>query len=81
MIYAILLLLHIDGLTMSDIRYKWNDGLDSVQISSDVSLPQWKILGHRQKTMEASTSTGTLYVILTLKVHNIGGKISKYRFK
>ena len=80
MIYAILLLLHIDGLTMSDIRYKWNDGLDSVQISSDVSLPQWKILGHRQKTMEASTSTGTLYVILTLKVHNIGGKISKYRF-
>lgn len=46
------------GYTMSDIRYKWNDGLDSVQISSDVSLPQFKVLGHRQKTIEASLSTG-----------------------
>ena len=43
---------------MSDIRYKWNDGLNSVQISSDVSLPQFKVLGHRQKTIEASLSTG-----------------------
>ncbi|XP_040570160.1 gamma-aminobutyric acid receptor subunit beta isoform X2 [Lepeophtheirus salmonis] len=46
------------GYTMSDIRYKWNDGLNSVQISSDVSLPQFKVLGHRQKTIEASLSTG-----------------------
>ena len=45
---------------MSDIRYKWNDGLNSVQISSDVSLPQFKVLGHRQKTIEASLSTGAL---------------------
>ena len=51
-------LLHIVGYTMSDIRYKWNDGLNSVQISSDVSLPQFKVLGHRQKTIEASLSTG-----------------------
>jgi len=43
---------------MSDIRYKWNDGLNSVQISADVSLPQFKVLGHRQKTIEASLSTG-----------------------
>jgi gamma-aminobutyric acid receptor subunit beta len=46
------------GYTMSDIRYKWNDGLNSVQISSDVSLPQFKVLGHWQKTIEASLSTG-----------------------
>ena len=55
---------------MSDIRYKWNDGLNSVQISSDVSLPQFKVLGHRQKTIEASLSTGdnqeTLILIITL---------------
>ena len=56
---------------MSDIRYKWNDGLNSVQISSDVSLPQFKVLGHRQKTIEASLSTGdnqeNLTIIITLK--------------
>lgn len=46
------------GYTMSDILYKWNDGLNSVQISSDVSLPQFKVLGHRQKTIEASLSSG-----------------------
>ena len=46
------------GYTMSDIHYKWNDGLNSVQLSSDVSLPQFKVLGHRQKTVEASLSTG-----------------------
>ena len=49
---------------MSDIRYKWNDGLNSVQISSDVSLPQFKVLGHRQKTIEASLSTGTFSIFL-----------------
>jgi hypothetical protein len=46
------------GYTMTDIRYKWNDGLNSVQISSDVSLPQFKVLGHRQKIIEAELSTG-----------------------
>ena len=29
---------------MSDIRYKWNDGLNSVQVSGDVSLPQFKVI-------------------------------------
>ena len=43
---------------MSDIHYKWNDGLNSVQLSSDVSLPEFKVIGHRQKTIEASLSTG-----------------------
>jgi len=50
------------GYTMSDIRYKWNDGLNSVQISADVSLPQFKVLGHRQKTIEASLSTGNKHL-------------------
>ena len=49
---------HKVGYTMADIRYQWNDGLNSVQISNDVSLPQFKVLGHRQKTIEASLSTG-----------------------
>lgn len=43
---------------MSDIHYKWNDGLNSVQMSSDVSLPEFKVIGHRQKTIEAALSTG-----------------------
>ena len=46
------------GYTMNDIHYKWNDGLNSVQISPDASLPQFKVLGHRQKTIEAQLSTG-----------------------
>ena len=50
------------GYTMADIRYKWNDGLNSVQVSGDVSLPQFKVLGHRQKTIEASLSTGGHFV-------------------
>ena len=50
------------GYTMADIRYKWNDGINSVQISNDVSLPQFKVLGHRQKTIEASLSTGKPFI-------------------
>ena len=53
--------------TMSDIAYKWNDGLNSVQISSDTSLPQFKVMGHRQKTVEASLSTGN-YSRLALEI-------------
>ena len=59
------------GYTMSDIRYKWNDGLNSVQISSDVSLPQFKVLGHRQKTIEASLSTGELIDIHFFKIKEL----------
>ena len=65
------------GYTMSDIRYKWNDGLNSVQISSDVSLPQFKVLGHRQKTIEASLSTGKyhLSVICFKSVKELSNKL------
>lgn len=31
------------------------------QIASDVSLPQFKVVGHRQKTIEASLSTGEFH--------------------
>jgi hypothetical protein len=47
---------------MNDIHYRWNDGLNSVQIASDVSLPQFKVVGHRQKTIEASLSTGIIII-------------------
>lgn len=43
---------------MRDIRYKWNEGPNSVGVSEDVSLPQFKVLGHRQRAMEISLTTG-----------------------
>lgn len=46
------------GYTMSDIRYKWKDGPNSIGISQEVSLPQFKVLGHVQKISEVSLSTG-----------------------
>lgn len=46
---------------MNDIRYKWNEANNSVGISSGVSLPQFKVVGHRQRTMEISLSTGTYF--------------------
>ncbi|XP_064076291.1 gamma-aminobutyric acid receptor subunit beta-like [Vanessa tameamea] len=46
------------GYTMRDIRYKWNEGPNSVSVSTDLSLPQFKVLGHRQRTMEISLTTG-----------------------
>ncbi|KAJ8878031.1 hypothetical protein PR048_022494 [Dryococelus australis] len=50
--------LHV-GYTMRDIRYKWNEGPNSVGVSNEVSLPQFKVLGHRQRAMEISLTTGT----------------------
>jgi len=46
------------GFTMSDLRYKWEDGPMSVQMSPDVSLPQFDVLGHRQRLVEVSVSSG-----------------------
>ncbi|XP_066590310.1 gamma-aminobutyric acid receptor subunit beta isoform X2 [Prorops nasuta] len=46
------------GYTMRDIRYKWNEGSNSVGVSNEVSLPQFKVLGHRQRAMEVSLTTG-----------------------
>lgn len=51
--------LHTVGYTMRDIRYKWNEGPNSVGVSHEVSLPQFKVLGHRQRAMEISLTTGS----------------------
>ena len=46
------------GYTMAGIRYAWNDGATSVKLSPDVSLPEFKVLGHRQRLIEVSLSSG-----------------------
>jgi len=46
---------------MRDIRYKWNDGTKSVGISSEVQLPQFRVLGHRQRATEINLSTGRVH--------------------
>ena len=51
---------------MSDIRYKWNDGLNSVQVSGDVSLPQFKVRTHFLRT-EWITVSGILFWFVVLK--------------
>lgn len=43
---------------MRDIRYKWRDGNKSVSISNGVQLPQFRVLGHRQKQTEINLTTG-----------------------
>lgn len=44
---------------MRDIRYFWRDGLSSVGMSSEVELPQFRVLGHRQRATEINLTTGT----------------------
>lgn len=46
------------GYTMRDIRYKWNSGVKSVGISNEVELPQFRVLGHRQRQTVINLSTG-----------------------
>lgn len=43
---------------MRDIRYFWKDGLSSVGMSSEVELPQFRVLGHKQRAAEISLTTG-----------------------
>lgn len=43
---------------MRDIRYKWNSGSKSVGISKEVELPQFRVLGHRQRATVINLSTG-----------------------
>ena len=40
------------------VRYEWHDGFRSVQMSPDVSLPQFVVIGHRQRQIEVSLSSG-----------------------
>lgn len=44
---------------MRDIRYFWRDGLNSVGMSGEVELPQFRVLGHRQRATEINLTTGT----------------------
>lgn len=46
------------GYTMKDIRYKWNSGEKSVGISKEVELPQFRVLGHRQRQTVIELTTG-----------------------
>ena len=46
------------GYTMSDLKYAWNAGDTSVQMSKEVTLPQFKVLGHRQRLIEVSLTSG-----------------------
>lgn len=48
------------GYTMRDIRYKWNSGLKSVGISKEVELPQFRVLGHRQRQTVINLTTGNI---------------------
>merc|ERR1719495_801969 len=43
---------------MADLKYAWNDGEKSVKMSPDVALPQFLVLGHRQRLIEVSLSSG-----------------------
>ena len=46
------------GYTMADLKYAWNDGEKSVRMSPDVALPQFLVVGHRQRLIEVSLSSG-----------------------
>ncbi|XP_045107826.1 gamma-aminobutyric acid receptor subunit beta-like isoform X5 [Portunus trituberculatus] len=46
------------GYSMDHIRLSWHAGDKSVVIESDVSLPQFRVLGYNRKTIISSTSTG-----------------------
>ena len=44
------------GYTMADLKYAWNDGEKSVKMSPDVQLPQFLVVGHRQRLIEVRIS-------------------------
>lgn len=66
---------------MRDIRYKWNEGENSVGVSSEVSLPQFKVLGHRQRAMEISLTTGTCRRLPIIFIFNFDFRLLKNIFK
>merc|ERR1712227_215053 len=46
----------------------WNDGSRSVTMAPEVSLPQFQVLGHTQKYIEASLSSGN-YSRLVMEIY------------
>jgi len=55
------------GYTAEDINLSWNDGDNSVQISSDVSTVSHRVAGHRLKKIETQLSTGN-YTRLSFEI-------------
>lgn len=57
---SVLCVWHVSGVgyTMRDIRYHWKDGLASVGMSNEVQLPQFRVLGHRQRATVVTLTTG-----------------------
>lgn len=57
---SVLCVWHVSGVgyTMRDIRYHWKDGLSSVGMSNEVQLPQFRVLGHRQRATVVTLTTG-----------------------
>ena len=49
---------------MADIRYKWMSS-EAVAMTENLTLPQFKIIGHLQKAKQVALSTGQF-----LKSHN-----------
>ena len=43
---------------MADIIYVWGRGSASVKLSDSLSLPQFKVMGHRQSAKLEVLSTG-----------------------
>lgn len=50
--------MQIDGYSMSDIKYKWAKGKNSIGLDEKLSLPQFAVAGHRQDTKVIPLSTG-----------------------
>lgn len=48
----------LDGYSMLDIKYVWSKGNKSVGVQGDVTLPQFKIMGHEQESAIAALTTG-----------------------
>ena len=46
---------------MSEIVYFWLGGKKAVAVSSDVQLPQFHVLGYRQRYRVIELTTGTYY--------------------
>ncbi|KAF4518768.1 hypothetical protein B566_EDAN006172, partial [Ephemera danica] len=59
------------GYSMNDIRYKWKDGPNSVGISNDVALPQFSVLGYRQRSIEISLSTVEILIARSVGAYQL----------
>ena len=53
--------------TMADLEYRWEENQQSVQLTQDIALPDFKVLGHRQRLIKISLTSGN-YSRLILNV-------------